>query len=120
MSVSAAQATAFYREVAESLRLWTIRDADGFPTSGGAQPFWSTLSRANALVSKVPAYAAFSPVEISWSDFCDRWAPGLERDGITVGVNWTGSRATGYNVEPAGVVANVGHYLARTPDDPVH
>jgi len=120
MSVSAAQAAAFYREVAESLRLWTIQDANGFPTSGGAQPFWSTLARANTILSKVPAYAAFTPVEISWADFCDRWAPGLEQDGIAVGVNWSGARATGYNVEPAAVVANVGFYLASSSRGPIH
>ena len=120
MSVSAAQAAVFYREVAESLRLWTIQDAKGFPTSGGAQPFWSSLSRTNAILSKVPTYAAFTPVEISWSDFCNRWAPGLERDGLAVGVNWSGARATGYNVEPAAVVANVNFYLARSSREPIH
>ena len=26
--------------------------------------------------------------------------PGLERDGLLIGVNWTGPRFTGYDVEP--------------------
>jgi hypothetical protein len=31
----------------------------------------------------------------------------LERDGVLVGVNWSGARATGYDVKPSEVVANV-------------
>jgi hypothetical protein len=34
-------------------------------------------------------------VKISWPDFRDRWRPGLERDGLLVGINWSGPRAHG-------------------------
>jgi hypothetical protein len=115
MSQSASQAAAFYREVARAGAVWTIRDAGGFPapvTSEGrhAQPFWSSRSRAERIVATVPAYASFSVVEIKWTDFRDRWIAGLARDGLLVGVNWSGARATGYDVQPEQVLANVsGH-----------
>jgi len=105
----------FYREVASTGSAWTIRDSAGFPApknSDGrrAQPFWSSRSRAERVIATVPAYAGFSVVEIAWKDLCERWLPGLTKDGILVGVNWTGSRATGYDIDAADVLANVrGH-----------
>jgi hypothetical protein len=111
-SASAAQASAFYKEVAESGSVWTIRDAAGFPPPKGpggtrAQPFWSLRSRAERVVATVTAYAGFEVVELPWLVFKDRWVPGLTRDGVLVGLNWSGSRATGYDVSPDDVVRNV-------------
>src|SRR5215831_9611475 len=112
MSQAASQASAFYHEVAKQGRLWTIKDSVGFPAprnSSGkrAQPFWSSLARAQRIIANVPAYRDFEPHELAWSEFCERWLPGLTRDGILVGVNWSGTRAVGYDVSPAEVVANV-------------
>jgi hypothetical protein len=112
VSVAAAQAAAFYREVADAGSVWTISDAGGYPApvgTGGAraQPFWSSRSRAERIVQNVPAYAGFEVEEIAWSAFCERWAPDLERDGLLVGVNWSGPRATGYDMTAREVVANV-------------
>jgi hypothetical protein len=30
-------------------------------------------------------------------EFLGKWAPDLERDNVRVGVNWSGSRAVGYD-----------------------
>jgi hypothetical protein len=70
-------------------------------------PFWSSRARARRIVASIPAYRDFSVEEMTWSTFRDRWLPGLKRDGIRVGVNWTGSRATGYDMEPDAVRAAV-------------
>jgi len=118
MSQSASQAAIFYREVADSGRLWTIRDSGGFPaptSSGGrrAQPFWSSLSRVEKIINTVPAYSGFEPVELEWSVFENRWIPGLSRDRILVGVNWSGPKAIGYDVEPEQVAKNVHHYREK-------
>jgi hypothetical protein len=115
MSQSASQAAAFYREVALAGAVWTVRDAGGFPapkTSSGrrAMPFWSSRHRAEKIVATVPDYSSFTVVEIAWTDFSERWVPDLTKDGLLVGVNWSGARATGYDVEPRDVLANVaGH-----------
>ena len=112
MSQSASQAAAFYREVAQAKAVWTVRDDGGYPAplngSGErAQPFWSSLKRAEKIIATVPAYRLFQPVEISWSDFTAKWVPGLAQDKIMVGVNWTGMRATGYDLPPEDVKRNV-------------
>jgi len=112
MSASASQAAKFYREVAKNRVLWTVRDESGFPAplnSSGkrAQPFWSSLSHVQKIISRIPAYGGFTPFEISWADFESRWIPGLARDGILAGINWSGVSATGYDVEPEHVRAAV-------------
>ncbi|HEY2787522.1 MAG TPA: DUF2750 domain-containing protein [Fimbriiglobus sp.] len=105
MSQAASQAWAFYRDVAKSRVVWTVRDDGGFPapkTSSGqrAQPFWSSRSRVEKIIKNVPAYADFEPYEITWDDFCEKWVPGMTKDGLLVGVNWSGKRAVGYDIEP--------------------
>lgn len=105
VSQSSSQAWAFYRQVAATRLLWTIRDEAGFPapmTSTGqrAQPFWSSRSRVERIIKSVPAYSGFEPFEVSWDDFCRKWVPGLAKDGLLVGVNWSGKRATGYDIDP--------------------
>lgn len=110
MTISAAQADAFYREAAEAGEVWSVTDAGGFPAPHGtdgarAMPFWSKRSRAERVVAAVPAYAGFEVVAIPLDVFRQRWLPGLARDGLLVGLNWSGNRATGYDVETGGVEA---------------
>lgn len=112
MSQAASQAWAFYRDVAKSRVVWTIYDAGGYPAPVGdggkrAQPFWSTRSRVERIIKIVPAYAGFTPEEISWETFCAVWVPELTSDGTLVGVNWSGNRAVGYDMEPERVKRNV-------------
>ena len=109
MSISAAQAAAFYSEAIAQGCVWAIRDAEGFPApvnSDGlrAMPFWSLRSRAERVVRQVPAYAAFEPVEIRLDRWRTDWLTGLDRDELLVGLNWSGDRATGYDVTPAEVL----------------
>ena len=109
VSQASSQAWAFYREVAAKRVLWTVYDAGGFPapmTSSGqrVQPFWSSRSRAARIIKTVPAYSGFEPYEISWDDFCSKWVGDLVEDGLLVGVNWSGKRAVGYDLEPERLV----------------
>jgi hypothetical protein len=104
MSQASSQAWAFYRNVAKNRTLWTIIDAGGYPcplTSSGkrAQPFWSSLSRVKLIIKNVPAYAGFQPEEISWEYFCEDVVPGLKEADLLAGVNWSGSRAVGYDMD---------------------
>jgi hypothetical protein len=112
MSQAASQAWAFYREVAKTRVVWTVRDEGGFPAPMNpegkrAQPFWSSRSRVERIIESVPAYSGFEPYEISWADFCAKWIPGFVRDGLLVGVNWSGKRAVGYDLEPENLVRSV-------------
>lgn len=73
MSVSAAQADAFYAEALREQVVWTVRDVGGFPAPPGddgrrAQPFWSLRSRVEQVVRSVGAYSGCSRSRsISWS-----------------------------------------------------
>jgi hypothetical protein len=114
MSQAASQWHAFVKEVAVSGRVSTVRDAGGYPQpqrpdGRRVQPFWSSFARAQRVIKSMSAFEGMEPAELSIDEFVQRWLPGLERDGVLVGVNWTGSRATGYDIEPA----EVGEQLER-------
>lgn len=118
MSVSGAHAAAFYVEAAREGAVWTVRDEGGFPAplngSGErVQPFWSLFSRAERVVARVPAYEGFSVVEIPLLVFRERWLPGLRSDGVLIGINWSGDRATGYDLTAAVVEANLAEAARR-------
>jgi hypothetical protein len=76
-------------------------------------PFWSSLARAKKIIATVPAYASFEVVELSLEEFIENWIPGLERDGLLVGVNWSGVRALGYDIEPGQLLRAVNLALER-------
>jgi hypothetical protein len=110
VSQAGSQAADFYRDAARTRVVFTVRDAGGYPAPESregvrAQPFWSSRARAERIVATVPAYAGFEVEEIALDAFLERWLPGLEVDGLRVGVNWSGPRATGYDVEPGAVRA---------------
>jgi hypothetical protein len=112
MSISAAHAEAFYREVLREGQVWTIRDSGGFPAplgAGGrrAMPFWSLASRAEKIVSSVDAYTGFEVTGIPLGEWRSIWLPRLEQDGLLLGLNWSGPRATGYDVKPASAMASI-------------
>jgi hypothetical protein len=100
MTQSASQAAAWRTDVRATGRLWTVEDDDGVPapiTADGrrAMPFWSTRSRVEKLIAAVPDYEDFRPRELTVEEFGTRWLDGLERDGLLVGINWSGAAATG-------------------------
>ena len=110
MSHIAAHTAAFRREVPGEGRVYAIRDSGGYPApkdpdGNRAMPFWSKWSRARRVVVQAAAYREFDIVEVPVAEWIERWLPGLERDGLRVGINWTGSGATGYDLEPAQVRA---------------
>jgi hypothetical protein len=108
MSVAAAQSAAFFKEIIAESAVWTIRDEGGFPAPMNGekrrvQPFWSKEKRAKRIIETVPAYSGFVTHRLSLSDFKAAWLPGLSRDGLLVGLNWSGKRAVGYDFEPTEV-----------------
>ena len=112
MTQAASQAAAFYRQSVENDAVWTVRDEGGYPAPKNregrrAQPFWSSRTRVERIVKTVPAYSGFGPEEIPLAEFLDKWLPGLDRDGLLIGVNWSGPRALGYDLEPSDVAAAI-------------
>jgi len=112
MSIAAIHADAFTSEALTGDAVWAIRDANGFPTSTNASgetamPFWSTESRARRVIAGATAYRGFEPVRLEFQAFVQHWLPGLERDGLLVGLNWSGERTTGYDMHPKDVRARL-------------
>ena len=110
MSQAASQYAAFWRDVKVSGKVWTVEDDGGFPapqtrTGQRAMPFWSSLSRVKKIIKTVPAYAGFRPCEMTWPEMRDEWLPDLEESKMLVGVNWSGPRAVGYDIEPSDIRA---------------
>ncbi len=107
MSNAASQAAAFYSDVAQCGCVYTLRDNGGYPAPVGdrsrAMPFWSSRARVEKITRTIPAYRNFEPVELELSTFMERWLPGLEKDALKVGLNWSGPGAAGYDVEPRNV-----------------
>jgi len=108
MSQSSLHANSFYKDVANNRQVWGIRDKDGVPAPKGdggkrAMPFWSTFQRAQNIVTNSDAYSGFEIFELTWEVFRDRWLVGLDQDSLLVGVNWSGQKAVGYDVEPTTV-----------------
>ncbi|GAA1258622.1 DUF2750 domain-containing protein [Oryzihumus leptocrescens] len=119
MSTAAAHANAFYEEIRTDGLVFTVKDEGGFPAPRNgdgvrAMPFWSKRSRAQAIVDTVPAYSDFQVVELQLDDWTANWLPGLERDGLRLGLNWSGPRATGYDVSVSDFTRNL---VARLEED---
>lgn len=103
MSLSAAHVAAFIAEATSNGSVWAIRDSNGYPAPKGsdgerAMPFWSTRSRAQKIIDTVPSYAGFEPDELELQRWLEKWLPGLEKDGLKIGLNWYGDQATGWHL----------------------
>lgn len=112
MSISAAHANAFYKEVLQAGEVWAIRDSGGFPAPENADgqrvmPFWSLRSRAEKVIGAAVAYVDFMPESIPLDVWRERWLAGLARDGICVGLNWSGERASGFDLPATEVADNL-------------
>jgi hypothetical protein len=108
MSLSGAHRAAFRREAARERRVFSIRDGEGLPAPVGEDgrrtvPFWSRPTRAGRVVEQVGAYRGFEVVGFDVDEWLGGWLGRLEADGMLVGVNWSGARATGFDVAPAQV-----------------
>jgi hypothetical protein len=68
-------------------------------------PFWSKRSRAEGIAARIPAFTGLEAVSIPLDLFRSEWLPGLRRDGLLAGLNWSGPRATGFDIEPEAVEA---------------
>lgn len=107
MSQSGSQAAAFFRDVRRNSVIWLVRNDDGSPTHLSADgtrslPFWSTSARAQraAKIWGAGLRVASMPLDI----WCDHVLPDAARDGIMIGINWSGPRLVGWSFTPRDVV----------------
>ena len=77
-------------------------------------PFWSLRSRAERVIAGVTAYEHFVVFEVPLAEFRSTWLTGLERDGLLVGLNWSGPSATGYDLAAVDVERNLDEAMRPT------
>ena len=117
MSQAASQARAFYEEVASGGSAFTVLDHGNFlvfPVRGvEVVPFWSSRARVVRVQKDHAKYRAFDCDEIELDALLARTLPDLAREGIHIGVNWSGVRLTGYDVSVADVLKNLAYWQTR-------
>ena len=80
-----------------------------YPVAGQeVVPFWSSRTRLEKIAVSFPKYQRFDITEYSWTQF-EEWLNQLNEDGILVGVNWAGTKLTGYNVKVADLRMALAH-----------
>jgi hypothetical protein len=117
MSQAASQASAFYEEVASSRSAFTLLDHGNFlvfPLHGvEVVPFWSSRARVARVHKDHSKYRSFDCDEIDLDALVARTLPDLEREGIHIGVNWSGARLTGYDVSVADFLKNLAYWQTK-------
>ncbi|MFZ2957133.1 MAG: DUF2750 domain-containing protein [Candidatus Ozemobacteraceae bacterium] len=108
----------FIEEILSDQMVFTLEDDGGIPCPTNAQgkttmPFWSSRTRAEKITILVTAYEGFRVREIPLENFLEKWLPGLVRDGADVGINWSGQKALGYDVDPQGLKQEIEEYLSE-------
>ncbi|MFF5045012.1 DUF2750 domain-containing protein [Streptomyces nigra] len=103
MSQSGSQAAAFFRDVRQSSVVWLVRDDNGSPThlspyGTRSLPFWSTSPRAQR-AAKIWAHG-LRVESMPLDTWCDRVLPDAARDGLVIGINWSGPRLVGWSLTP--------------------
>jgi hypothetical protein len=114
MSIAAAQASTFYEEVVREQTVFTFTE-DGsflvFRVDGKeVVPFWSSRSRLDRIQREHPKYRGYACEEIALKEFLATTLVDLAAEGVAVGVNWSGSRLTGYDVSVDDLRRNIGHW----------
>ncbi|BFP56913.1 hypothetical protein SCMC78_67200 [Streptomyces sp. CMC78] len=107
MSQSGAEAAAFFRDVSQNSAVWLVRGDDGSPTHLSADgtrslPFWSTSSRAQR-AAKIWGHGLRID-SMPLDTWCDHVLPDAARDGLVIGINWSGPRLVGWSFTPDEVV----------------
>lgn len=116
-TISAAQASAFYEQVALNGVVFTFKNADEYLMFrvGGKEvvPFWSSRSRLEDIKEAHPKYAGYLISEETLQEFLDETLPLMEGEAIHIGVNWSGAGLKGYDVEARSVRQNIEYWLSR-------
>lgn len=118
MSASGAQASAFFREIAQHRTAWWVRDDNGSPTTPSesgepAFPYWSSEARAQRTATLLGSQ--FRVVSMPLDHWRDAALPDLAKDDFRVGINWSGQRLTGWDFTVDEVLNRLAHALGEPP-----
>src|SRR6478672_11072461 len=115
MSIAAAQYDKFREQVVADERAFSFTDGGEllvYPVARETVPFWSSRSRLETIQERLPKYQQLQISEFSLLEFW-RLLERLERQDISVGVNWSGAKLVGYNVSAQSLRASLRHVIER-------
>ena len=116
MSIAAAQYDKFKQQVVEEELVWTFTEDDDylvFPVrEGEAVPFWSSQSRLTKVCKYHPKYSRYEQHSLPLTEFLELLRQ-LQADKISVGVNWSGERLTGYDVSADELLNGIQYYVGK-------
>ena len=117
VSLAAAHAKKFYEQAAAERRVYTFLDAGSFlvfPVRGTeVVPFWSSESRMQRVQKLHVKYRSFMIDQIPLTDFISKTLPQLEAESISIGLNWSGERLTGYDINVADLLRNLDYWVSK-------
>ncbi|HFB65942.1 MAG TPA: DUF2750 domain-containing protein [Aeromonadales bacterium] len=84
----------FIDQVLENEEVWALRSDDGWAQcesenyeDAAVIPFWSEQSYVKDFMAK--NWQEYKVSKITLEDFFNDWLPGMDEDGILVGINWS-------------------------------
>jgi hypothetical protein len=117
VSIAAAQATKFYEQVVAEGRLFTFTQNDEYliyPIEGKeVVPFWSSKTRLESIQAGHPKYQKYQISEVSLERFLKEDLQLLEGERLSVGVNWSGARLTGYDISAQDLRKNIEYWQSK-------
>ncbi|MEW1860618.1 DUF2750 domain-containing protein [Streptomyces sp. NPDC088194] len=101
MSQSGSQAAAFFRDVCRNRVVWLVRNDEGSPThlsehGGRSLPFWSTQHRAQRAADIWGHGLCVESMPLD--TWCEHVLPDAARDGLVIGINWSGPHLVGWSL----------------------
>ena len=118
MTFAAAQAQKFFEQVATEKRVFTFIDNGSFLVfkvrDVEVVPFWSSSTRLERVQKVHPRYRKHTRDEIPLRTFLAETLPHLQEAQISVGVNWSGTRLTGYDIPASDLEVNLRYWLSKT------
>ncbi len=86
--------TLFIDQVLENETVWGLRSEEGWAhcesenyEDSGVIPFWSDPSYLKDFMDS--EWVDYKMTKISLEQFLNHWLPGMDEDGILVGINWS-------------------------------
>ncbi len=118
MTVAAAQAQQFYKQVASEKNVFTFLDDGSYLVfkvrDVEVVPFWSSSMHLGRVQKAHPKYRNYTRDEIPLHTFLAETLPRLREEKISVGVNWSGTRLTGYDIPASDLEVNLRYWLSKT------
>ncbi len=113
MSIAAAQYDKFKKQIIKEGKVYSFTQDDEYLVYPMADkeviPFWSSKDRLQQIQERYPKYQGYAITELTFDEFY-KWLPTLKDDNVSIGVNWSGERLIGYDVDADELVKSLDYF----------